>query len=297
VLNIIKPGCLGEEHDFIREWAGDHYGKTVIIKNPQALGTYLREQFLFLRRTRSDVGMELPRINTIIQNIDYDEESLQKFEQIAKVLAIKVTQGSFMERGQAARELDMLARQSTGVAKAKGVAAFVRMLLESGEPVLLGGWHREVYDIWQEELSDFNPVFYTGAESAKQKSESEARFVSGETNLMIMSLRSGIGVDGLQNRCSTVVYGEFDWSPKVHDQFTGRIDRPGQPDPVTVYFLTSDAGSDPLIIDLLGLKASQSAAIIDPMQVMTDQHSDESRIKLLAQQYLSKEELFKSELF
>lgn len=297
VLNIVKPGCLGDEYDFLREWAGDSYGRKVIIKNPQALGTYLRDNFLFLRRTREEVGLELPRINTIIQNVDYDEESVKKFEEIAKVLAIKVTQGSFMERGQAARELDMLARQSTGVAKAKGVAAFVRMLLESGEAVLLGGWHRQVYDIWYEELKEFNPVFYTGAESAKQKSETETRFISGETNLMIMSLRSGVGVDGLQNRCSTVIYGEFDWSPKVHDQFTGRIDRPGQANPVTVYFLTSDTGSDPLIIDLLGLKASQSAAIVDPLKAQSDQYSDESRIKLLARQYLDNKEPEQIELF
>lgn len=64
-----------------------------------------------------------------------------------------------------------------------------------------------------------------------------------------------------------------------------------------VYFLTSDAGSDPLIIDLLGLKASQSAGIVDPMQAMSDQYTDESRIKQLAKQYLPVVTLSQSELF
>ncbi len=287
ILDLLKPGCLGSKDDFIREWSGGAYeNKKVIIRDPAALGSFLRENYLFLRRTRQDVGMELPRINTIIQNVDYDQAAVDRFEEIARILAIKVTSGSFMERGQAARELDMLARQVTGVSKAKGVAAFVKMLLESGEPILLAGWHREVYDIWATELSEYNPVFYTGTESGRQKTESEKRFISGESNLMIMSLRSGIGVDGLQERCSTVVIGELDWSPKVHEQFIGRIDRPGQQDPVTVYYTVSDSGSDPLIVDLLGLKASQSTAIVDPMTIRAAQYADESRIKLLAEKYL-----------
>lgn len=287
ILNIIKPECLGHKDDFLREWASHYLSNgRAVVRDPQALGSYLRDNYLFLRRTRKDVGMELPRVNTIVQNVDYDEEAVKDFEEIARTLAIKVTSGSFMERGQAARELDMLARQTTGVSKAKPVAAFVRMLLEAGEPVLLGGWHREVYEIWAEELADFNPVFYTGTESPRQKAESERRFITGETNLMVMSLRSGIGIDGLQTRCSTVVYGELDWSPKVHEQFTARVDRQGQEEPVTAYYLVSDTGSDPLIIDVLGLKASQSAGIVDPLQAVAEQYSDESRIKLLAQQYL-----------
>ncbi|WP_189654688.1 GIY-YIG nuclease family protein [Paracoccus mutanolyticus] len=49
-------------------------------------------------------------------------------------------------------------RQETGVAKARSVAAYVRTLVEAGEPVLLGGWHRAVYDIWNQVLVDLKPV-------------------------------------------------------------------------------------------------------------------------------------------
>ena len=57
ILDLIKPGCLGNEYDFLREWTGGYSGK---VNNPQALGTYLRENFLMLRRTRAEVGRELP---------------------------------------------------------------------------------------------------------------------------------------------------------------------------------------------------------------------------------------------
>ncbi|MDI7181059.1 hypothetical protein QMO16_29155, partial [Klebsiella pneumoniae] len=66
------------------------------------------------------------------------------------------------EKMRAAGEFDQLVRQATGVAKAPYVAEFVRLLLESGQQVLLFGWHREVYSIWREKLADYNPVMYTG---------------------------------------------------------------------------------------------------------------------------------------
>lgn len=99
VLDVIKPDCLGNENDFLREWTG--YGKSV--KDPKALGTYLRENLLMLRRTRKDVGRELPPVNRIVYTVEHDEDSVRETEEIARKLAIKVTFGNFMESGQAAR--------------------------------------------------------------------------------------------------------------------------------------------------------------------------------------------------
>lgn len=287
VLDVIKPNCLGLRYDFMREWT--NYGKSVV--NPQALGTYLREQMLMLRRTRKEVGRELPPINKIVHTVEYDESEVAKADEIARTLAIKVTTStSFVESGKAARELDILLRQATGVSKAKYVAEYVKMLLDNGEPVLLAGWHRDVYDIWLRELKDYNPVMYTGSESDAQKAKSKQAFINGETNLMIISLRSGVGLDGLQHRCKIVVVGELDWSPKVHDQLIGRVDRDGQKEQVTAIYLVSEYGSDPPIIDMLGIKSSQSHNIMNPLQAIEDQYSDESRIKMMAARYLEKKQ-------
>lgn len=284
VLNVIKPGCLGDRTSFMREWMKSNRG----VHDPEALGMFLKDNYLMLRRTRKDIGKELPPINKIVHTVDYDHDEVDKANQIARTLAIRTTMGSFMERGQAARELDIFVRQSTGIAKARQVAEYIRILLENNEPVLLAGWHRDVYDIWKKELAEFNPVLFTGSESPAQKERNKTAFINGDTNLMIISLRSGIGLDGLQKRCKTVVFGELDWSPKVHDQVIGRVDREGQEDQVTAIYLISDQGSDPLIIDMLGLKASQSHNIIDPLIPVPAQYSDESRLKLLAELYLKK---------
>ena len=281
VLDLIEPDCLGGYGDFIREWCG----RGDVVKNPDALGTYLREQNLVVRRDRAGAP-----VNVLPIEIPYDEDVEVEQRALMRMLAARVLEGSFVERGQAARDLDIMMRQITGIAKARHAAAYVRMLLEEGEPVLLAGWHRDVYDIWRRELADFRPVLYSGSETTRQKDLAKAAFVAGETDLMMISLRSGAGLDGLQARCSTVVFGELDWSPKVHDQVIGRLDRPGQSKRVTAVFLHAAGGSDPLVVSLLGLKASQSAGIVDPLAGPQAVHSDESRIRLLAERCLARSE-------
>jgi CO dehydrogenase/acetyl-CoA synthase gamma subunit (corrinoid Fe-S protein) len=110
--------------------------------------------------------------------VPYDEEVAAADEPSPAKLALKVLSGKFTERGQAARELDMLARRVTGVAKARHVAAYCKILLEAGTPIILGGWHRDVYDIWLEELKAFNPMLYTGSETPRQKDAVKRAFMA-----------------------------------------------------------------------------------------------------------------------
>ena len=87
-----------------------------------------------------------------------------------------------------------MVRQMTGVSKAKYVAEFVRILLESGETRSPRRLASDVYDIWLKELAEFKPVMYTGSERDTQKEKAKEAFVDGKTNLFIISLRSGIGL-------------------------------------------------------------------------------------------------------
>ncbi|MEI9995112.1 MAG: hypothetical protein WDM91_10990 [Rhizomicrobium sp.] len=52
---------------------------------------------------------------------------------IVEELAVRATTAEFTERGQAVRELDLRVCQATGIAKAKQVAQFVRLIVEAGE--------------------------------------------------------------------------------------------------------------------------------------------------------------------
>lgn len=286
ILDVLNKEGLGDRESFLREWTTQ--GPKPVVKNPKALGTFLRDSFMFLRRTPEDVGRELPVVNRIVQNVDFDQKTVDNAEKLMKELAMKVLHGSFNEKGMASRELDRYARQITGISKARAVAEYVKILLENGRPVLLFGWHREVYSIWEEAFKDYKCAYYTGSETSQEKHANAQLFKEGKIDLLILSLQSGEGLDGLQFRCKDVVFGELDWTPARHEQCIGRANRDGQTEQVTAHFLVSDTGSDPLIIELLGMKSAQARKIVDPGVDIQQVVSDSSRMKLLANKLLNK---------
>lgn len=280
VMQFICPNVLGTLDEFLREWCSSER----IVSDPDALGAFLRQNHNMLRRTESDVDKELPRPNITTYSCEYDEDKARESEDLAYQLAIKATQGTFVERGQAYRELDSLTRLQTGLAKAVSVAEYVKILLEANLPVLLSGWHREVYSIWLSELKEFNPVMYTGSETKAKKRKAKEAFVSGDTNLMIISNRSGAGLDGLQYRCRDLVIGELDWSPIILKQLLGRLRRTGQDatESVNAHYMIANGGSDPLIVEVLGVKSSQAHGIMNPGVDPVAPIRDEDRMKKLA---------------
>lgn len=289
VLNAIAPGRLGTQEEFQREWCTTKWGK-VVLENPQAFGKYLRDAGLMLRRTRSEVGRELPPVSKFHQIVDTDAVALEKVSDSCAELARIILRGKDHTKGETMRaggQLDNILRQATGIAKAPHVANFTKMLLDGGEKVVVFGWHRAVYDIWNDILRDYKPVMYTGSESPRQKEFAKLAFIQGDSQVFFISLRAGAGLDGLQHVCRTLVIGELDWSPGVIEQNIGRLDRDGQPDPVMAYFMLSDEGSDPPMMDVLGIKKGQvegirnhDAPLFEKIQIDTD------HIKKLAASFL-----------
>ncbi len=292
VMNILRPDALGTKTEFLQEWcAGSYEAGKAKIADPAAFGAYMRESGLMLRRSRADVGRELPPITKVHHEIEADVSALDRVSESCAELARTILRQGQAYRGEkmhAAEEFSNRLRQATGIAKAPYVADFVRLLVESGEKVVLYGWHREVYQVWLDKLADLKPAMYTGSESPTEKERAKRAFVSGDSKVLVISLRSGAGLDGLQHVCRTVVFGELDWSPAVHEQAIGRVARDGQKDPVVAYFLVADHGADPIIVDVLGLKREQldgvrsvDAELVERLEV------DGDRIKRLAAGYLA----------
>jgi hypothetical protein len=109
-----------------------------------------------------------------------------------------------------------------------------------------------------------------------------------KSELLIMSLRSAAGIDGLQHRCSPVAFGDLDWTPGVHHQSNERVSRDGQTQLVMALFWVCDDGSDPPMMEVLGIKASDAAQVIDPTLQASAAHSDEGPMRALVRRYLER---------
>jgi SNF2 family DNA or RNA helicase len=275
IMEVLAPGRLGSREEFLREWGGrsevGFEGRHATVRDPAALGLYLRDQGLMLRRSRKDVGRELPPVIRVPHAIDADADLFESLIEDALDLAEILVHRTAPRQQlfQASGEFDWRMRQATGIAKAPYVAEFVKMLLETDEQVVLFGWHRAVYDIWLDRLADANPVLYTGTESPTQKQRNADAFLSGASRVLLMSLRAGAGLDGLQEAARIAVFGEIDWAPAIHTQCIGRLQRDHADgtvpeEPVVAYFLLSDHGSDPVMAEVLQLKRQQADPILDP---------------------------------
>lgn len=300
ILSVIHPGALGDRHEFAREWCRSSYGgpaysldsKSVAVADPDGLRAHLLAQGLMMRRTRADVGIELPGVEIIEQYVPSDESVIDRGTSDAAAIARIVLDDQKVtghDRWRASGELDWRLRQATGIAKAPFVAQFVKLLLESEEKILLFGWHRAVWDLWMEQLSSYKPRMFTGTETPAAKQRALDDFVNGDARILMMSIRSGAGIDGLQDVCSTLVFGELDWAPGVHKQCIGRAYRPGQTRHVSAYFCITDAGADPVMQDTLDLKSMSIDAIVDGVtDTILEPVGNNDRIKQLARTVLDR---------
>lgn len=287
VMDIIAPDHLGTRDEFLREWC--HWtGRSYRVGFPDALGAKLRDDGVMLRRTRADVCRELPGLQKEIVDVPCDAKTLDAVKgqagELARTLLAQTGVTNFA-RLQASQEMIGVLRQATGIGKAVAVADFVRKLIADGIRPVLYGWHRAVYDIWRAQLEAPAVVgelglrvgFVTGEENGTAKDRAVQAFIRAELDVLIVSLRSGAGIDGLQHATDTVVFGELDWSPKVHDQCTDRVNRDGQARPVIAYYLVADVGIDPIIIDVCGAKRSQSDPILDGYTVVDGGSDDHAK--------------------
>jgi hypothetical protein len=213
---------------------------------------------------------------------------MEPAEELAKIILIQKDYNKgevFRSSGQ----FDMIMRQATGIAKAPFVVDYIKLLLESEKKIALFGFHHEVYNIWAEKLAQYNPVFYTGRENTRKKRLAFNNFVNGDSRVIVFSLRTSAGLDGVQKVCRTVVFGELDWSPGIHTQCIGRLDRPGQTKQVIALYLVTNNGSDPVMMDVLGLKRDQADGIVLNKKVavdLKDLQVNENYIKKLANDML-----------
>ena len=204
---------------------------------------------------------ELPPKRRVIQTINFDAGKYSSLIQSAVEKAKGIDNiKDYFEKGRLTRDIVNDSRQAIGIAKATYVAAFVKMLLEAGEKILLFAYHHAVHDIYEKELREFRPVRITGHETGAEKEKSVEAFMSGKTNICIISLRAGSGLN-LQ-RATCTVTGELDWSPAVLSQCEDRAHRIGQEDSLLCYYLVAEEGTDETMQEFLGLKVSQFVGIM-----------------------------------
>lgn len=259
ILNIIDFNCLGDYEGFTREWCTGYLSRTVA--KPEVLGNHMRSEGLMLRRRKDDVQGELPKKRRVTVPIEHDESVFWQLVANASAIAAGYDQlTDWKQRGQAGHQIEQETRRATGVSKAHYVVDFVTSLFEAGERIVIFAYHHEVHEKLVDQLTArrMRCVKVTGRETPTEKEYSVREFAGGRADVAILSLRTAAGLDGLQEAGTCVVFAELDWSPAIHAQCEDRLHRIGfEKESLLIYYLVSEAGTDAVMQDALGLKVGQ----------------------------------------
>jgi SWI/SNF-related matrix-associated actin-dependent regulator of chromatin subfamily A-like protein 1 len=147
------------------------------------------------------------------------------------------------------------ARRLMGIALAPQIAEYAADFLEgSDEKLAIFGWHIEVLDIFENELSRFGTVRIDGRKSPSARQKAVDDFINrSNTRVFIGNIQSaGTGLDGLQKVCSRAYLAEPDWVPAQNEQAVSRLDRIGQENLVTAeIFVAPGSISEKILVRAL----------------------------------------------
>lgn len=290
VMGVLLPDSLGTLEEFAHAQCNGDKGVKAKVVDPRALGAEMIRRGVMVSRSREDVGRYLPPVTVHVHPIECDMKRLHKVKldtiEFAKTLLRHG--GSPEAKRHAAAQIDWKLRLATGLAKAPAVMELVK-IVAARTPVLVLAWHHEVYAEYAKGLVDFEPLFFHGKMSDKQKADALKAFISGKTNILIMSHGAAEGIDGIQAVCSTIIMGELDWTyARMMKQNVGRLQREGQKHNVFVHVPVGDAGADPVIAEALGIKREQLEGIIRPDTPLVEEvQTNPAHIRQLAQDWLA----------
>lgn len=187
-------------------------------------------------RVNAMVRHEKKDVLTMMKPPRYSVVRMEENGPVKAALDAEGMLGLSIEEIQTTKDITILGhiaavRRQMGIALAPQIIEYVRDILEGGEDKLvIFGWHIEVLDIFENELSNFGTVRVDGRKSPIARQKAVDDFVAkDDVRIFIGNIQAaGTGVDGLQKVCSHCLLAEPDWVPAQNEQAVSRLDRIGQ---------------------------------------------------------------------
>ncbi len=261
VFRRMAPEAFPDYWDFAKEYVNIERGmyktKFVGVRNHEKLKKIIHEKFFF-RYLKANVLPDLPE--KTYQQIPLGKEYLVSRtpdEEKAYERYLELLKQSFAQNTHPPVPPKALATtiREQGLKKVPAIAEFARNLLDSGVPIAIFFWHKDVGNKIKEELKQYEPVSIEGSTSEIDRKRSVDSFQAGETSLFIGQIKaSGVGIT--LTRGSTALLAELSFSPSDIQQTIDRFHRIGQKNPVTVYWFPVIGSTDEKLQEALMQKST-----------------------------------------
>lgn len=261
ILDMVQPGvwkigsygtryCGGFDH-----WAGPLRGAT----HRSELKSRLEE--IMIRRLKRDVLDDLPPISRIVLPVDIRTDDYKK-----------AMRG--INRTNAATKVTD-AWHILGREKAKLAVEWVNDFFEQHEEnkkLIIYAHHLDVIDYLKEGLLHYGTFSIDGRVPARRRDALIKGFQKGSRpRVAIINKAGGEGIDlfGVGDiDSSTILFVERQWTPALEEQAVSRLDRIGQANPVTAFYLLAVGTFDPRMDKQIAVKRKILDDVVG-MEVMT----------------------------
>lgn len=206
---------------------------------------------LMIRRLKEEVLPDLP-------DITYEKVYLDPTD---KLMAL-----TRQEKAEQDKQLSQISsiRRALGTIKLAAAIEHLEDLVLMKPKVICFTWHKDVAAGLKNHFKD-KAVLYTGEESISEKERAKDAFIQNNgVQLFVGQLKAaGVGLDGLQAVCDTVVFVEMSYVPGEILQACDRIRRIGQDRRVLAQFLIAEDSMDEELVDSLTEKSKNIKTILE----------------------------------
>lgn len=247
-LHIISPSTFNNEYRYKMRycdpvknaWGWQFKG----LSNAKELHGLISN--FMIRRLKKDVLKDLPPKTRSVIPMAVNRRDRKYYEKVDMELEQDIIDGG----SNALSKLEAL-KQASFKAKVNSMIQWVKDYLDSGEKLVVFIWHKESFDILNNEFGKI-AVSITGSTPNKQRSVAVDRFQNDEKIRLFIGQIKSAGVGLTLTKSRAVAFLEFGNTAPGMEQAEDRVHRIGQEaDSVLAYYLIMEDSIDEQIMEVL----------------------------------------------
>ncbi|MGC8625781.1 MAG: DEAD/DEAH box helicase, partial [Phycisphaerae bacterium] len=297
IFDFLMPGFLGNNRQF-RQLYRDPIEKAGDTSRRKALAQRIAP--LVLRRRKSQVALELPPKNEMVQEIELVGPQRDLYESIRATMESHV-RNQIANLGLARSHIFILeallklrqvccdprllklpsAQKVMQSAKLDWLTQTLPPMIEEGRKILLFSQFTSMLELIERKLAELKIQYVRLTGDTRDRDTPVQSFQRGEVPLFLISLKAG-GTGLNLTAADTVIHYDPWWNPAVENQATDRAHRIGQDKTVFVYKLITQGTVEGKIQALQQRKRALVADLLDDTGQMPLQLGDEELKALFA---------------
>jgi SNF2 family DNA or RNA helicase len=252
LLSLLDPTWYGSQREFdSMHCVLDMFSARRLVieyKNLDLLHARLFARARRVTKREAYADGSMPPRQVIELRVDLSDAHREVYRQITEDRLIELPDDAIIpiENASALREAShqclMNPEKFGSDGKDNALVEQIEQIVQSlgGQKVILYLWYRDSVEKMREHFKALNPATLYGGVTGNARERERKKFIEDPTcRMLIANMRSGgVGVDGLQTVCSYGIIAEGITSPGGLEQVIGRLERRGQTETITIYFLT-----------------------------------------------------------